>query len=95
MTRVAHGGRAVASRVVSAIEIDENVLAAARREADRRGVDVAVVVNEAIQRFVVGADLRELLDELRERDAAQEGLDEATALQVANEELAAVREGQA
>ena len=52
---------------MSSVELDENLLAAAQREADRRGVDVSVVVNEAVQRFVVGADLRQLLDEFRRR----------------------------
>ena len=50
---------------MSSVELDENLLAAAQREADRRGVDVRVVVNEAVQRFVVGADLRQLLDDFR------------------------------
>ena len=79
---------------MSSVELDENLLAAAQREADRRGVDVSVVVNEAVQRFVVGADLRQLLDDFRRHDAeSSEALDEATALALANDELAAVREG--
>ena len=65
---------------MSSVELDENLLAAAQREADRRGVDVSVVVGEAVQRFVVGADLRQLLDEFRRRDAeSSEALDEAAA----------------
>ncbi len=79
---------------MSSVELDENLLAAAQREADRRGVDVSVVVGEAVQRFVVGADLRQLLDEFRRDDAgSSDALDEATALALANDELAAVREG--
>lgn len=79
--------------MMSAVELDANVMAAAQREADRRGVEVGIVVNEAVQRFVVGADLRELLDEFRRRDAgSSDALDETTALVIANEELAAARE---
>jgi hypothetical protein len=78
---------------MSAVELDDNAMAAARREAARRGVDVADVVKEAVQRFVVGTDLRELLDEFRRRDeASADALDEADALRIAKEELSAVRE---
>ena len=76
---------------MSAVELDANVMAAAQREADKRGVDVAVVVNEAVQRFVACSDLRELFREWRERDAGPDAIDEATALRIANEELDAYR----
>ncbi len=76
---------------MSAVELDANVMAAAQREADRRGVDVAVVVNEAVQRFVAGADLRELFREWRQRDSGPDALDEEAALKIANEELDAYR----
>jgi ribosomal protein L12E/L44/L45/RPP1/RPP2 len=67
-------------------------LAAARREAQRRGIDVAEVVAEAVHRFVVGADLRELLEEFRRQDAADAGaLSEDEATRIAAEELAALR----
>jgi hypothetical protein len=56
-------------------------------------VDVAEVVAEAVQRFVVGADLQELLAELRQRDADDpEALSEDEASRIAGEELAAVRQ---
>lgn len=77
---------------MSAVELDADVMAAAQREADKRGVDVAVVVNEAVQRFVAGANLKGLLQEFREQDAASgNALDEETAMQIANEEIAAYR----
>ena len=77
---------------MSAVELDANVMAAAQREADKRGVDVAVVVNEAVQRFVAGSDLRELFREWREQDAARgEVIDDETAMRIANEEIAAMR----
>lgn len=77
--------------MMSAVELDANVMAAAQREADKRGVDVAVVVNEAVQRFVAGADLRALFREWRERDSGPDALDEETAMKIANEELDAYR----
>ena len=77
--------------LMSAVELDADVMAAAQREADRRGVEVAVVVNEAVQRFVAGSDLRELFREWRERDSGSDAVDEATALRIANEELNAYR----
>ena len=77
---------------MSTVELDERVMEAARREADRRGVDVSVVVTTAVQRFVAGADLQELLTEFRRRDeATDDALDEDAALRLADEELAAVR----
>lgn len=77
---------------MSAVELDDNAMAAVRREAQRRGIDVADVVNEAVQRFVVGTDLRELLAEFRRRDEASgDALDEDDALRIAKEELAGVR----
>lgn len=80
---------------MSAVELDANVMAATQREADKRGVDVAVVVNEAVQRFVAGSDLRELFRDWREQDAARgEVIDDETAMRIANEEIAAVRRDQ-
>jgi hypothetical protein len=77
---------------MSAVELDDKAMEAARREAERRGIDVADVVSEAVQRFVVGTDLRELLAEFRRRDeASTEALDEDEALRIAKEELAVVR----
>ena len=75
------------------VELDANVMAAAQRVADKRGVDVAVVVNEAVKRFVAGSDLKGLLREWREKDAARGVvIDEEAAMRIANEELAAFRE---
>jgi hypothetical protein len=77
---------------MSSIELSDEALAAARREAQRRGVDVGEVVAEAVQRFVVGADLCELLDDFRLQDAADPGaLSESEATRIAAEELAALR----
>lgn len=77
---------------MSTVELSEEALEAARREAARRGVDVSEVISEAVQRFVVGADLGALLEEFREQDAADpEVLSEADAMRIANEELAAFR----
>ena len=68
-------------------------MAAVRREAQRRGVDVADVVEEAVQRFVVGNDLRDLLADFRRRDSESgDALNEDDALRLADEELRAVRE---
>jgi hypothetical protein len=78
---------------MSAIELSDDALEVARREAERRGVDVAEVVAEAVKHFVVGADLQELLAELRQRDADDPGpLSEDEASRIADEELAAVRQ---
>lgn len=77
---------------MSAVELSEQAFEAARREAERRGTDVSEIVDEAVQRFVVGADLRSLLTEFRALDdAAPDALTEDEALEVANEELDAVR----
>lgn len=77
---------------MSTVELSEEALEAARREAERRGVDVSEVISEAVQRFVVGADLGALLEEFREQDAADpNALSEADAMRIANEELTALR----
>ncbi len=77
---------------MSTVELSEEALEAARREAERRGVDVSEVISEAVQRFVVGADLGALLEEFREQDAADpNALSEADAMRIANEELTAFR----
>jgi hypothetical protein len=76
---------------VSAIEITEQTLVVARREAARRGVDVGEVVDEAVRRFVGGSELHRLLDELRREDADGSGLSEADAQRIAGEELTALR----
>ena len=79
--------------VMSAVELNDEAMEAARREAKRRGVGVTEVVSEAVQRFVVGADLAQLLEEFRQRDeASSDALDEREALRIANEELAVVRQ---
>ena len=78
--------------VMSAVELNDEAMEAARREAKRRGVAVTEIVSEAVQRFVVGADLAELLKEFRQRDeASADALDEREALRIANEALAVVR----
>jgi hypothetical protein len=78
---------------MSAVELDEELLGAVRREAARRGVDVSDVVSEAVQRFVVGADLRDLLAEFRRQDAAAENpLSEDEALRIAADERRAGRD---
>ena len=77
---------------MSAVELNDEAMEAARREAKRRGVAVTEIVSEAVQRFVVGADLAELLKEFRQRDeASADALDEREALRIANEALAVVR----
>src|SRR3546814_19586504 len=77
---------------MSTVDVSAEALDAARREAERRGVDVSVVISAAIQRFVVAADLADLLDDLREQDAGfAEPLSAADALHIANEEIAATR----
>lgn len=80
---------------MSTVEISEQALEAAQREAQRRGTEVSDVVDEAVQRFVVGVDLRSLLDEFRRQDAVDDGaLTEEDALRIASEELDAVRRQQ-
>jgi hypothetical protein len=77
---------------MSTVEISEKALEAARREAQRRGTEVSDVVDEAVQRFIVGVDLRNLLDEFRRQDATDDSaLIEEDALRIASEELDAVR----
>jgi enoyl-CoA hydratase/carnithine racemase len=77
---------------MSTVELDERAMEAARREAERRGVDVSEVVSAAVQRFVAGGDLQELLAEFRRRDeASDDALTEEEALRIANEELDAFR----
>ncbi len=77
---------------MSTVELDERALEAARREAERRGVDVSEVVSAAVRRFVAGADLGDLLAELRRRDeVSDDTLSEEQALRIADEELDAFR----
>ncbi|MGD9793554.1 MAG: hypothetical protein AB7V43_08725 [Acidimicrobiia bacterium] len=77
---------------MATIELDPQVVAAAQSEADRRGVDVRVVITEAIQRFVTGADLTRLLAEFDTEDQSRpDPLSDADALSIAAEELATVR----
>lgn len=77
---------------MSTVELSEEALEAARREAERRGVDVSEVISEAVQRFVVSSDLGALLEEFREQDAADpNALSEVDAMRIANEELTAFR----
>jgi enoyl-CoA hydratase/carnithine racemase len=77
---------------MSTVELDERALEAARREAERRSVEVSEVVSAAVRRFVAGADLGDLLAELPRRDeAAPEALSEEQALRIADEELDAFR----
>jgi hypothetical protein len=77
---------------MTTVQISDELLGAARREAERRGVAVDVVVAEAVQRFVVGADLSRLLDEFGRQDAAaSDALSERDAELIAAEELAAFR----
>lgn len=78
--------------VMTTVQISDELLAAARREAERRGLAVDAVVAEAVQRFVVGADLSRLLDEFGRQDAAApDALSERDAELIAAEELAAFR----
>jgi hypothetical protein len=77
---------------MTAVQISDELLEAARREAERRGVAVDVIVAEAVQRFVVGSDVSRLLDEFRRQDAeAPDALSESEAELIAAEELAAFR----
>jgi len=77
---------------MTTVQISDELHAAARREAERRGVDVDVIVTEALQRFVVGADLHELLTDFSRQDASDpEALSEDEAERVAAEELVAYR----
>ena len=74
------------------VEVTDRALAAAQREAARRGTDVSEVVDEAIQRFVGGADLHRLLEEFRQHDADNlAALTEDEAQRTASEKLAEVR----
>ncbi len=78
---------------MSTVELDEEVLNAVRREATRRGVGISDVVSEAVQRFVVGADLRELLAELRAQDATSgNALSEDEAMDIAGRALREIRD---
>jgi enoyl-CoA hydratase/carnithine racemase len=77
---------------MATIELDSQVIAAAQAEADRRGVDVSVVVAEAVRRFVAGSDLARLLDEFDTKDRARPDLpSEDEAIAIAVEELRAMR----
>lgn len=77
---------------MTTVQISDELHAAARREAERRGVDVDVIVAEAVQRFVVGADLHNLLAEFDREDTANpDALSEEEAARIAAEQLAAVR----
>jgi hypothetical protein len=77
---------------MSTVEISEQALEAARREAQRRGTEVSDVIDKAIQRFIVGVDLRSLLDEFRTQHAADgDAVTEDDALRIASDELAAIR----
>jgi hypothetical protein len=73
-------------------DLEAQVIAAAQGEADRRGVDVSVVVAEAIQRFATRADLGRRLAEFDAQDRTRpDRLSEDEAMAIANEELAAMR----
>ena len=72
------------------VQVTEEVFAAAQREAVRRGVAVSVIVDEALRRFVGGADLHRLLGQFRSEDRSSELWDD-DAMAIANEELSAVR----
>lgn len=77
---------------MTTVQISDELHAAARREADRRGVEVDVIVAEAVQRFVVGTDLHELLAEFSRQDSADsDALAEDDAARIAAEELTAFR----
>jgi hypothetical protein len=77
---------------MSMVELDKRALEAARREAERRGIEVSEVVSAAVRRFVAGADLGDLLVELRRRDeTSRDALTEDEALRIADEELDAFR----
>lgn len=77
---------------MTTVQISDELHATAQREADRRGVDVDVVVSEAVQRFVVGADLHKLLGELDRQDESNpHALSEDDAARIAAEELSAFR----
>lgn len=85
-------GRPGSLVTMSTVELDERALEAARREAERRGVDVSEVVSTAVRRFVAGADLSDLLAEFRRRDEASlDALSEEEALRIADEQLDAFR----
>jgi hypothetical protein len=72
---------------MTTVQISDEVFAAARREAERRGVDVNAVVTEAVRRFVIGRDMRRLLDECRRQDAQRpDALTEDEAAAIAAEE---------
>lgn len=75
--------------VMSMVELDERALEAARREAERRGIDVSEVVSAAVRRFVAGADLGDLLAELRRRDeTSRDALTEDEELRIAAWDIA-------
>ena len=77
---------------MSMVELAPELWQAAAVEAERRGLSVDAVVAEAVRRFVAGADLRRLLSDLDEVDAARPDTPtEAEAMQIACEEIAATR----
>lgn len=77
------------SQVQQVLELDEVVWGAARAAAVRRGVEPALVVEEAIRRFVAADDLEALFVELR--TGSVEVVDDDEAMEIACEELAALR----
>ncbi|HET8930208.1 MAG TPA: hypothetical protein VFN21_06075 [Acidimicrobiales bacterium] len=77
---------------MSTVEVTDRALAAAQQEAAHRGTDVSEVIDEAVRRFVGGAELHRLIEEFRRDDAANPAaLTEDEAQRIASEELASIR----
>ena len=68
---------------------------ARRQEAARRGIAVSEVVDEAVRRFVGGAELQRLIEEFRREElAGRPVLSDEDAQRIASEELAEFRRTQ-
>lgn len=78
---------------MSTVELTDEAMALARQEASRRGISVDEVVDEAVRRSIAGEDLRHLLDRFSDDDLANpSALSEASAQQLADQELTALRQ---
>lgn len=80
---------------MSTVELTDETLVAAQQEAARRGVAVSEVVDEAVRRFVGGANMQRLIEEFRSQEAAgQPALSEEDAQRIASLNLAEFRRTQ-
>ena len=76
---------------MSSVDLSDATIQVAAAEAARRGVSVDVVIEDAVRRYVAGADVRRLLSEWDVADADAGRLTDEEAMAIAIEEIDAHR----